>query len=108
MTQDELFVVCLRALQGPLSELVLVGAWANRFYQFHEIATFAAPVSPRLMTVDVDFAIENGGVTGSLGERMAERNFRESVRGEASPPATKYHPPTVDTDDGFYVEFVTP
>ena len=108
MTQDELFVLSMLALKGQLPELVLVGAWANRLYQFHPLAKHSQAASPRLMTVDVDLAIASSGVSGSLKKVMEHAGFRESVRGEAKPPATKYHPPGVEDDNGFYLEFVSP
>ena len=67
----------------------------------------AAPAHQPLRTRDADVAFSSSApLEGDISEALRLAKFQEELRGEHTPPVTRYW--LGDADQGFYVEFLAP
>lgn len=96
------------ALRPWRQQIVYIGGWAFRLYQYEPRA--ATPEFDPIFTQDADVAYEVRAPlaeVGDIGTALHEAGFQELVNlGDARPPVTRYT--LGDEAKGFYAEFLTP
>jgi len=101
------FAHMAEALAPWLENIVVIGGWAHRLYQYHPLAQ---PLDhPPLTTLDADIALPEripGETEADMRDRLLAAGFEEEFLGEENPPATHFRLGTDPT--GFYAEFLTP
>jgi len=106
MRDDESLLHRALAALGPYrSELIIVGAWAHRWFERHPLAQ---PLEhPTLMTEDADLASpEELEIVGApIPVRLAEAGFDLRLAGKDRLPVMKFF---ARDGDGFYIELIAP
>ncbi len=85
------------------SQIVFVGGWAYRLYQYapHAYKPDYAPI----FTQDADVAYEEKvAFAGNIKTTLEGAGFKETIVGDFRPPAMRY----TFGENGFYAEFLTP
>jgi hypothetical protein len=100
---DESLIAQLAELIRPLDQqIVVIGGWANRLHRRVDLAQ-QVDFEP-LHTEDVDLAT-NTSLTPSIdiGDALTRAGFDADMRGDATPPATRY---VLKARPDFYLQFV--
>ena len=105
MNDLEAMARLINALRPWLAHLVVIGGWAHHLLRYHPDAR--APAREPLHTRDADVAFSSSApLKGDISEALQSADFQEELRGEHTPPVTRYW--LGDADQGFYVEFLAP
>jgi hypothetical protein len=105
MNDLEAMTRLINALRPWLADLVVIGGWAHHLLRYHPDAR--APAYEPLRTRDADIAFSSSAaLEGNILEALQSADFQEELRGEHTPPVTRYA--LSDADQGFYVEFLAP
>lgn len=105
MNDLEAMTRLINALRPWLTDLVVIGGWAHHLLRYHPDAR--APAYEPLRTRDADIAFSSSAaLEGNIFEALQSADFQEELRGEHTPPVTRYA--LRDADQGFYVEFLAP
>lgn len=105
MNDLEAMTRLINALRPWLAHLVVIGGWAHHLLRYHPDAR--APAHEPLHTRDAGVAFSSSApLEGDISEALQLADFQEELRGEHTPPVTRYW--LGDADQGFYVEFLAP
>lgn len=106
MRGDEALLRRALAALGPYRpELIVVGAWAHRFFERHPLAQPLA--HPTLMTEDADLAspAKLATIGDPIPKRLEDADFERRMTGVEQLPVMKFF---ARENDVFYVEFIAP
>ncbi|HEX2664734.1 MAG TPA: GSU2403 family nucleotidyltransferase fold protein [Candidatus Acidoferrum sp.] len=105
-SDNEQFARLILALEPWLSQIAIIGGWANRLYRLHSKAQRLDYLP--LTTLDTDVAVPARLKASDMNirDRLIANGFEEEQLGEDQPPATHYR--LVGAESGFYAEFLTP
>jgi len=105
MNDLEAMTRLINVLRPWLAHLVVVGGWAHHLHRYHPDAM--VPAHEPLRTRDIDVAFSSSApLEGDISEALQLADFHEELRGEHTPPVTRYW--LGDADQSFYVEFLAP
>ena len=105
MNDLEAMTQLINALRPWLAHLVVIGGWAHQLLRRHPNARTPAYEPLRTRDADVAFSL-SAPLEGDISEALRLAGFQEELRGEHTPPVTRYW--LGDADQGFYVEFLAP
>lgn len=98
------FARLIEAVRPWHDDLMIIGGWAHRLYQYHERATLPAHLV--IQTRDADLALAAREVHGDIGAALRAAGFKETLSGDHDPPVSEYR--FGDEEDGFFAEFLVP
>lgn len=93
------------ALRPWLAHLVIVGGWAHQLFRYHPSAREPRYEPLRTRDADVAFSL-SASLAGDISKALQQAGFLEELRGEHTPPVTRYW--LGEADQGFHVEFLAP